>query len=65
MADFRYEALDIEGKPRGGLISAPSSEAARADLLEQPSARLAAGAIVRRKMRAEELRVEFDALRRE
>ena len=35
MADFRYEALDIEGKPRAGRISAPSSEAARADLLDK------------------------------
>ena len=35
MAEFRYEALDIEGKPRAGRISAPSSEAARADLLDK------------------------------
>lgn len=35
MAEFRYEALDIEGKPRTGRINAPSSEAARADLLDK------------------------------
>ena len=35
MAEFRYEALDIEGKPRAGRISAASSAAARADLLDK------------------------------
>ena len=35
MAEFRYEALDIEGKPRAGRIAAPNSAAARADLLEK------------------------------
>ncbi|WP_156257110.1 type II secretion system F family protein [Sandarakinorhabdus oryzae] len=35
MAEFRYEALDIEGKSRAGRISAPSPEAARAELLDK------------------------------
>lgn len=35
MADWRYEALDIAGRPRTGQLSAPTPEAARADLLER------------------------------
>jgi general secretion pathway protein F len=35
MADWRYEALDIDGQSRAGSLSAPSQEAARADLLER------------------------------
>ena len=35
MADWRYEALDIEGKPRAGTLAAPSPEAARAELLDR------------------------------
>jgi len=35
MAEWRYEALDIEGRPRNGRLSAATSEAARADLLER------------------------------
>jgi general secretion pathway protein F len=35
MADWRYEALDIAGRPRAGRLAAPTPEAARADLLER------------------------------
>jgi general secretion pathway protein F len=35
MAEFRYEALDIAGKPRSGRINAANSAAARADLLDK------------------------------
>ena len=35
MAEFRYEALDVAGQPRAGRINAPSSQAARADLLDK------------------------------
>lgn len=35
MADFQYEALDIAGRPRTGRLSASTSEAARADLLDR------------------------------
>jgi general secretion pathway protein F len=35
MADWRYEALDIAGRPRTGQLNAPTPEAARADLLER------------------------------
>ncbi|WP_439546899.1 type II secretion system inner membrane protein GspF [Sandarakinorhabdus sp.] len=35
MADWRYEALDIAGRPRAGRLAAPTQESARADLLER------------------------------
>jgi len=35
MAEWAFEALDIDGKPRTGRLSAPSPDAARADLLER------------------------------
>ena len=35
MAEWAYEALDIDGRERRGRLSAPTPEAARADLLER------------------------------
>lgn len=35
MAEYRYEAIDVAGKPRSGQISAASADAARASLLDR------------------------------